>query len=314
MSVENGSQDPATAEAQAEEKAAEEAVELEDLYAQDKACGVYYGWHIVAVVFVFHVLHVGGLYSTGVFYNSLIETFGASSAETSIALSLPFTLFTGTAAFVGCLTDYFGHRFTAALGSLLIGVSFIVASFADSIYTVIVSFGGLQGLAICLGWLPGTTILQLYFSRRKALAVGLAVSGSGVGNAIIAPIWLAMIEAYGWRATLQISAGVWSVLGLCVAFMLRLPKGVTESPLPRKRVTLSFCCQGDYFLLFLSSFVFSLGYFVPFVHVFAFATEFAQETAESASVLFTVIGVGSFFGRIISGQGKILLHMIFLYA
>ena len=201
-------------------------------------------------VFVFHVLQVGGLYSTGVFYNSLIDTFGASSAETSIALSLPFTLFTGSAAVVGCFTDYFGHRVTAGLGAVLIGLSFLIASFADSIYVVIVSFGGVHGLAICLGWLPGTTILQLYFSRRKALAVGLAVSGSGVGNAIIAPIWLAMIEAFDWRVTLQISAAVWTVSGLCVAYMLRLPRGTTEKPHAKKRVSLSFCCQGDYFLLF----------------------------------------------------------------
>lgn len=41
--------------------------------------------------------------------------------------------------------------------------------------------------------------MGLYFERRRSLATGLALAGSGVGTFVFAPLCVALINAMGWK-------------------------------------------------------------------------------------------------------------------
>lgn len=60
-----------------------------------------------------------------------------------------------------------------------------------------------------------------YFRRRKALAYGIAMSGSGIGTFVLAPALQLLIELYSWRGALLILSAF--VANLCVCGALLRP-------------------------------------------------------------------------------------------
>lgn len=65
-----------------------------------------------------------------------------------------------------------------------------------------------------------------YFRRRKALAYGIAMSGSGIGTFILAPAVQLLIELYSWRGALLVLSAF--VANLCVCGALLRPIRVQE--------------------------------------------------------------------------------------
>jgi hypothetical protein len=53
-----------------------------------------------------------------------------------------------------------------------------------------------------------------YFKRRRALANGIAMCGSGIGTFIMSPLLRYLLDEYGWNGTILILAGV--ALNCCV--------------------------------------------------------------------------------------------------
>lgn len=65
-----------------------------------------------------------------------------------------------------------------------------------------------QGLGNGILVLPGITLVQHYFSKRRGLASGIASAGASVGSLSCGPILQLMIDTYGWRGTLLIIGAV----------------------------------------------------------------------------------------------------------
>ena len=63
--------------------------------------------------------------------------------------------------------------------------------------------------------------MGLYFDKKKTLATGLGLAGSGVGALIASPLTNALLEEYGLPGTFLVLAGI--CLNLCVAGMLLRP-------------------------------------------------------------------------------------------
>lgn len=65
-----------------------------------------------------------------------------------------------------------------------------------------------------------------YFRRRKALAYGIAMSGSGIGTFVLAPVVQLLIELYSWRGALLVLSAF--VANLCVCGVLLRPIAMRE--------------------------------------------------------------------------------------
>ena len=44
-----------------------------------------------------------------------------------------------------------------------------------------------------------------YFEKKRSLATGISVSGSGVGTFLFAPLATYLIEAFGWKGANRVS-------------------------------------------------------------------------------------------------------------
>lgn len=82
------------------------------------------------------------------------------------------------------------------------------------------------GLGFALCYTPSIAMVGCYFHRRKALAYGLAMSGSGIGTFILAPAVQVLIELYSWRGALLILSAF--VANLCVCGALLRPITLRE--------------------------------------------------------------------------------------
>ncbi|XP_071370384.1 monocarboxylate transporter 12-B-like [Centroberyx affinis] len=117
-------------------------------------------------------------------------------------------------------------RATVVLGGLLSSTGLVLSSFAPSLEYLYIFLGILTGLGFALSYTPAIAMVGRYFSERKALAYGIAMSGSGIGTFILAPVVQLLIEHYSWRGALLILGGFVSNLCVCGALMRPLePRG-----------------------------------------------------------------------------------------
>ena len=83
--------------------------------------GIYYGWVIVAVMFVTLFVSLGFRFSFGVFYSAILDETGWSRAETAGVVSASMIVYACTAALSGYLFDRLGARVLFSVGALCMG-------------------------------------------------------------------------------------------------------------------------------------------------------------------------------------------------
>lgn len=72
-----------------------------------------------------------------------------------------------------------------------------------------------SGFGYGMIFLASIVSVSRYFDKRRSLAMGISVCGSGIGSIVFNPLSKWLLDEYGWRGTLLIEAGL--VLN-CVAF------------------------------------------------------------------------------------------------
>ncbi|XP_033739187.1 monocarboxylate transporter 9-like [Pecten maximus] len=73
------------------------------------------------------------------------------------------------------------------------------------------------GIGFSMMFLPSIVMIGIYFERRRAMAMGLAVCGAGVGNFVFAPLGKFLLEEYGWRGTMWVISAI-MLNGLYIPF------------------------------------------------------------------------------------------------
>lgn len=64
------------------------------------------------------------------------------------------------------------------------------------------------GFGLGMAYLPAIVAVSFYFEKRRSLATGLAVCGSGLGTFIFAPLTNLLLEEYSWKGTILIETGI----------------------------------------------------------------------------------------------------------
>ncbi|KAK2708470.1 hypothetical protein QYM36_014172 [Artemia franciscana] len=110
--------------------------------------------------------------------------------------------------FIGDFVNEFavGKGVVAWAGSLLAGVYMTVGPFVGALSDVI-------GIGLGLIYLPSLMLVNFYFEKKRAMATGIAVCGSGFGTFLCAPFAAWLQDSYGWRGAHLIIGGL--VLNCC---------------------------------------------------------------------------------------------------
>lgn len=182
---------------------------------------VFYGWWIVASAFLIQAL-VGTLLfqSFGLYVVKLEDDFGWSRTRLSIAFSLARTEDGLLGPLQGWLLDRFGPRAVMQVGVVIFALGFVAFSRMNSLPTFYITFLIMAVGAALAGFLSVTTALVNWFSRRRTLAVGIALIGIS-GGGLLQPLMAQALEAWGWRGTALASGIIVAVVGLPATLLVR---------------------------------------------------------------------------------------------
>ena len=274
---------------------------------------VFYGWYVVTAAFVITFVGFGCAYTFSAFIEPLQKEFGASRGSVSLAFSLAGFLYFALGIVSGPLADRWGARRLAVIGMLLTGGGLVLAARATSLMEVYGAYAAGVGLGVGTAFVPTLGAVQRWFSRRRALASGLAVAGIGVGTLMVPALASFLIGKIGWREAYVVLGALSAIIGVVAALALenspqdcglapdgeRSTEGATiHSAAASVRVAVQ---SREFKFLYASGLLCGLGVFVPFVHLVPYAADHGISAAAAAALIST-IGAGSTAGRFLLGN------------
>ena len=119
------------------------------------------------------------------------------------AIQFSFTLFVAIETFLvpveGYFVDRFGPRIVVLFGAILVGISWVMNSYADTLTMFYISAGiGGVGVGAVYGTCVGNALK--WFPGRRGLAAGLTAMGFGAGAAVTVLPIESMIKSSGYQS------------------------------------------------------------------------------------------------------------------
>ena len=160
----------------------------------------FYGWLIVAVVFVTMGVGVNARTAFSLLFPPILDEFGWERGVTAGAFSFGFLVSAVLSPSLGRLMDRRGPRLVVEIGVVLVASGLLLATLVREPWHLYATLGVLVGGgSVCLGYTGQALFLPNWFVRRRGLAMSLAFSGVGVGSIILLPWLQTLIGRHGWR-------------------------------------------------------------------------------------------------------------------
>jgi MFS family permease len=253
------------------------------------------GWIAVGCAFVSNFICFGVFYSFGAFFDPMSLEFGTGSRATSAVFSITTLLFFMGGIISGSAVDRYGPKPVLIFGGLMMGLGLYLTSLVDALWVGYITYGLGVGVGVACGYVPMLAVVGAWFEKRRAAAMGVAVTGVGLGTLVVAPLAAELINQYGWRITYVIF-GVSSAVGLALCgFSTPRPStsagrhsGIQLKELIKKPV---------FGYMYFAGFFISLALFVPFVFLASYARVHGIDEVAAASLV-GIIGGASIIGRL----------------
>ncbi|MFZ2949895.1 MAG: MFS transporter [Desulfuromonadaceae bacterium] len=186
----------------------------------------FYGWKLTAVLWVLFLINTAfPLYGAGV-VNSYMATDLHMDRKT---LGLAFTLYTLcsglSAPLVAIFVNRFGTRFTLTLGGMILALGSLTMAFlVRTELQAVLIFGIFVGCGSGFGGpLAIQTAVTHWFTKKRALALAIVMTGTGAGGLISAPLLNKVIVTTNnnWRTGWLLIAALAIGSTLMAAFFVR---------------------------------------------------------------------------------------------
>lgn len=115
-----------------------------------------------------------------------------------------------------------GVRYICVVGVLLMSLGFGLASISTQIWQLLITQGLLFGVGASCLYFPILASAPEYFNTHRGAAMGLILSGAGIGGLIMAPSIRALLTAVGPRWTLRFMA--------FLNLLISMPIAITAAP------------------------------------------------------------------------------------
>jgi len=238
----------------------------------------------------------GTNYTFGAFFESMADEFGSGRGSTAIVYGITIGLFFGVGVLTGPLSDRFGPRPLVLAAAVIMGAGLIATSRVNDLWVGYITYGIGAGVGGGMFVAPLVGTVAGWFERRRAVAIGVATTGSGFGTLILVPLAEHLIDTVGWRQA-------YVILGLIAAGTLVLVAiAIDRPPVPSPRRTFSrlgeACRTRTFRLVVATATLMSAVMTLPFVFLVTFATDEGVSTS-AAAALVAIIGASSIVGRVV---------------
>jgi MFS family permease len=280
-------------------------VTTDDRYTPESA----YAWWRLMASLALMTIGGAGMYAVTVVLPAVQADFGIDRASASLPYTLTMLGFGVGGILMGRLADRFGVMAPLMVGAVGLGLGFIGAGSASSLW----AFGLAQGLLLGLlgtsaTFAPLVADTSLWFDRRRGIALAICMSGNYVAGAAWPPVIQHFTQSAGWRPT-YIGIGIFcllTMLPLAWVYRRRPPVLVagavpapgaaamqSDRPLGLQPRTLQI-------LLSVAGVACCVAMSMPQVHIVAYCSDLGIGPARGAQMLSLMLGMG-IVSRLVSG-------------
>lgn len=253
-------------------------------------------WVVSIAAFAASFVAYGFLYAFGVFLRPMGLALGVSHA----LMATLFSCMSLSGYLLGPLTgdwaDHVGPRKVMVAGAVVFTGGVIATAHANSFAVAFPSLGIGVGAGLASVYVPSLAAVGEWFKKERAVAIGIAVSGIGVGTLVAAPLSAYLVREHGWRGTLTIEGVAGGALLLLSALFMFKPPVKVEGKRGGRAVWAKVRSR-SFLLVFLSRLLTGIPVFVTMVYLPALATKEGVGSV-SAAALVGYIGAGSLLSRL----------------
>jgi len=269
-----------------------------------------YAWWRLVVSLALMTLGGVGMYSVTVVLPRIQADFGVDRGDASLPYTLTMVGFGIGGILMGKLSDRFGVMVPVLGGAVGLGLGFIAAGAATTLWQFSLAQGLLIGLlGTSATFAPLVADTSRWFDRRRGIALAICMSGNYVAGAIWPPVTQHFIDHGGWREAYTF-IGVFcllTMLPLALVLRRRPPPEAALQPVAPTAVTAP---HGDrplglspgtlQALLCVAGVSCCVAMSMPQVHIVAYCTDLGFGAARGAEMLSVMLGMGV-ASRLISG-------------
>ncbi|KAI9267807.1 major facilitator superfamily domain-containing protein, partial [Sporodiniella umbellata] len=237
------------------------------------------------------------------YYNR--EVFKGSVDSTS--LSFVGTLGMSFCGLMGPVTpilmSLIGSRWLLFLSTALLASGLVLASFADKIWQLYLTQSIMHGTGAALLYIVSMSISPQWFIKKRAFAMGVMVSGSGLGGLIMPFVMTHLNETLGGAWCYRVLGVVSFIISSISAILLK--ENPNSNPNKEKKkicsvIDTSICRDILFIIWCVSGNLSMMGYFIPAFYLPSHATKLGLSPSQG-SVLVASFSAVNVLGRIISG-------------
>ncbi|HVN28882.1 MAG TPA: MFS transporter [Candidatus Binataceae bacterium] len=271
-------------------------------------------WMVVAALFATWFFVWGGGANTGaVFFTPVLHHFGWTRARLSSGFAASALSAGAFGLLVGWLLDRVDARKVMVAGVAIIAAGYVLITRTTN-FPQFFSCNLLLGVGFvaCTG-IPSSLVLANWFTARRGLAMGIALSGASIGGAVMTPVANWAIGAHGWKFGYLLVAGpmIAVTIPMLIAFVRTRPatplepeRAATEAPaapveLPGLEVAEALRTRSMY-LITMVQFLFAALFAGLGQHLIAYLIDVGY-TATSAAQVLSMLFVFTTFGSLVSG-------------
>jgi MFS family permease len=169
------------------------------------------------------LLCLGTVYSWSIFRTPLEAELGISATQSLLPFTLALVFYAATMPIAGFYIPRIGTRITTAIGGIVVGLGYILSSFATQVEFLALTYGAIAGIGVGIVYGVPMVVASRWFPDKKGLAMGLVVLGFGLSPFITAPLANQLISVYTVRPTLRILGIAFIIIILALALAMKVP-------------------------------------------------------------------------------------------
>lgn len=260
------------------------------------------GWRILLASFLGIALGLSSLYfySLGIFIKPLAAEFGWSRGEASMGV-LVGTLCSAVVSMpTGQLVDRIGAVKVGVISLLLLALGLAgLGLFTVGLTSFLAVTAVLSLLTTGSTGVSFTRLVVTNFDRHRGLALGIVLSGAGLGAILIPPLLTPFVAQHGWRHGYYALATIIAIMLPIIWLALRGQESLSvqaDASLPIGDIVMNpaFVLIGAIFLAASTSIIGTVVHFVPMLTDLGLSPAKAGQTA-------SLIGVAAIGGRLVAG-------------
>ncbi|HHV38509.1 MAG TPA: MFS transporter [Tepidimicrobium sp.] len=182
---------------------------------------IFYGWIIVLAIFL--MLAVGWgipINTNSIFITPIEEDLNFTRSQMLNALTIRSIIMAVTSLSAAWVFSKFNLKRIMEISAIVLCMAYFAMRFMTSIihYYILIS---IQAACITYGgFFPASVIINKWFVKKNATALGIAFMGTGIGGMIFNLMGSSLILQIGWRATITVFTAIIFIIKLVTVFIL----------------------------------------------------------------------------------------------